>query len=252
MPHPTYAPREVIGTILNASGILIGGTLGLASSKSLSPGAENRVRIILAAATVLFGLRLTWSSLSGSLGQILKQCVVLILALMLGKFTGRILGLQKLSNRIGRRAHDDILAAQGPQSHTMSEGFGPCAALFCAAPLGLLGAVQDGLSLSGYVYPLGIKGVVDGLAAMGLGRAIGWGVLVSALPVFAFQGTITLVCTHWLQPFLAARGLLDSVNAVGGILVFSVALVMLGLKRIELTDYLPSLLIAPLLTHIFI
>ena len=40
----------------------------------------------------------------------------------------------------------------------------------------------------------------------------------------------------------------NSVNAVGGLLVFSVALVILGLKRIELADHLPSLIIAPLLT----
>ena len=242
----------MIGTILNASGILIGGTLGLTSPKSLSAGAETRLKIILAAATVFFGLRLTWLSLSGSMMQLLKQCVVLVLSLMLGKLTGRLLRLQKLSNRLGRRAHDDILAAQGSGSHKMSEGFKPCAVLFCAAPLGLLGAAQDGLSLSAYVYPLGIKAVVDGLAAMGLARVIGWGVLVSALPVFAFQGTVTLVCAHLVQPFLAARGLLDSVNAVGGVLVFSVALVMLGLKRIELTDYLPSLLFAPVLTQLLI
>jgi uncharacterized membrane protein YqgA involved in biofilm formation len=47
---------------------------------------------------------------------------------------------------------------------------------------------------------------------------------------------------------LQLHNLVDSVNAVGGLLVFSVALVMLGLKRIALADYLPSLIVAPLLT----
>jgi uncharacterized membrane protein YqgA involved in biofilm formation len=45
--------------------------------------------------------------------------------------------------------------------------------------------------------------------------------------------------------------LINPINAVGGLLVFSVALVMLGLKRIELADYLPSLVIAPLLAWCF-
>jgi len=67
------------------------------------------------------------------------------------------------------------------------------------------------------------------------------------LPVLAVQGTITLAA-RLLEPFLAAHGLIDSVDGVGGLLVFSVALVMLGLKRIALTDYLPSLLFAPLMT----
>jgi uncharacterized membrane protein YqgA involved in biofilm formation len=241
----------MIGTILNSSGILLGGTIGLTSSKTLSAGAEAQLRIFLAAFTVFLGLRLTWLSLGGSAMQILKQCVVLLLALMLGKLTGHLLRFQKLSNRLGHRAQEQIIAPRSSRPRSPNEGFGPCAVLFCAAPLGLLGSIQDGLSLSRYFYPLGVKAVMDGLAAMGLARVLGWGVLLSAVPVLALQGTLTLVCEHFLAPFLTARGLLDSVNAVGGVLVFSVALVMLGLKRIELADYLPSLVFAPVLTWLW-
>ena len=241
----------MIGAILNTSGIIIGGLLGLTTSKTPSASAESQLRIILAASTVFLGLRLTWLSLDGSALQILKQCAILILALMLGKVTGRLFRLQKISNHLGRRAQEEIVAAQSSCRHTADEGFKPCTLLFCAAPLGILGAVQDGLSLSRYFYPLGVKAVMDGFAALGFVRVLGWGVLLSAVPVLALQGTLTLVCAHFLAPFLAARGLLDSVNTVGGVLVFSVALVMLGLKRIELTDYLPSLMFAPLLTWLW-
>jgi len=60
-----------------------------------------------------------------------------------------------------------------------------------------------------------------------------------------------VLCANLVGPFLAAHELTASVNAVSGLLVFSVALVMLGLKKIELTDYLPSLAVAPLLTWLF-
>jgi uncharacterized membrane protein YqgA involved in biofilm formation len=50
---------------------------------------------------------------------------------------------------------------------------------------------------------------------------------------------------------LETHSLVDSVNAAGGLLVFSVALVILQLKKIELADYLPSLAFAPLLTWVF-
>jgi uncharacterized protein len=76
----------------------------------------------------------------------------------------------------------------------------------------------------------------------------GPGVLLSAVPVLAVQGTITLIAARIVEPTLQLHNLVDSVNAVGGLLVFSVALVMLGLKRIALADYLPSLIVAPLLT----
>jgi len=69
--------------------------------------------------------------------------------------------------------------------------------------------------------------------------------------VLAFQGTITLLCVQFLQPFLQAHHLVDSVNAAGGLMVFSVALVILELKKIELADYLPSLAFAPLLAWVW-
>lgn len=241
----------MIGTILNVCGILFGGTIGLTSSKALSAAAESQLKVILGSLTVFFGLRLTWLSLNGSFPHLLQQCVIVILALILGKMTGRLLHLQRLSNSLGHRAHEHILAAQASGSPKASDGFQPCAILFCAAPLGIVGAIEEGLSLSHYFYPLTVKAVMEGFAAMGLARVLGWGVLLSAFPVFALQGTLTLACGHVLEPFLAAHGVLDSVNAAGGVLVFSVALVMLGLKRIELADYLPSLLFAPLLTWLW-
>ncbi len=238
----------MIGTILNVGGILIGGGVGLARRKPLSPPNEAFFKVALAAFTVWYGLRLVWLSLGGSWGQVLKQFCIMVLALMLGKLAGQLLHLQKMSNRVGQRARERIAAATAKADMRADDGFQTCAALFCAAPLGILGAVQGGLTFPEYFYPLAVKAVMDGLAAMGFVSLFGWGVLLSALPVLALQGTITLACARWLEPFLRAHELVNSVNAVGGLLVFSVALVMLGLKRIELTDYLPSLLFAPLLT----
>jgi uncharacterized protein len=241
--------RWMIGTALNAAGILSGGLVGLMGRRSLSSAHEAYLKAALGAFTVFYGLRLTWMSLNGSFPQILKQLLIAVLALMLGKMTGRLLRLQKMSNHLGRQARERIAAAQPADPRRLSEGFKTCAALFCAAPLAILGPVQDGLS--GYYYPLAVKAVIDGLATMGFVALFGWGVMLAAVPVLAFQGTLTLVCLHLLKPFLEAHSLVDPVNAVGGLLVFCVALVILELKRIELADYLPSLAFAPLLAWVF-
>jgi uncharacterized membrane protein YqgA involved in biofilm formation len=238
----------MIGTALNVAGILIGGVVGLARRKPLSPARESYLKVALGAFTVFYGLRLTWTSLNGSFPQILKQLLIALLALMLGKMTGQLLRLQKMSNRLGRDARERIAAASPADPRRLGEGFNTCAALFCAAPLAILGPVQDGLS--GYYYPLAVKAVIDGLATMGFISLFGWGVMLAALPVLAFQGTLTLVCAQFLKPVLETHGLVDSVNAAGGLLVFCVALVILELKRIELADYLPSLAFAPLLAWV--
>ncbi|HYV28195.1 MAG TPA: DUF554 family protein [Candidatus Eisenbacteria bacterium] len=242
----------MIGTIVNVAGITAGGVIGLTRKKPLPPQTESFFKAALGAFTVFYGLRLTWMSLNGSGLHVLKQLLIAILAMMLGKLIGHLLGLQKLSNQLGQIARESIVHANPASPTRASEGFKTCTALFCAAPLGILGAIQDGLS--GYFYPLAIKGVMEALATLGFISLFGWSVMLAALPVLAFQGTITLLCAQFLKPYLQTHGpigMIDSINAVGGLLVFSVALVILGLKRIELADYLPGLVIAPLITWVW-
>lgn len=159
-----------------------------------------------------------------------------------------MLRLQKLSNRLGQSARRVIESIRPADPHRFSHGLNTCAVLFCAAPLGIVGAIQDGLPVEsgglGYFYPLALKALMDGLAMTGFVRMFGWGAMVSALPVFVFQGTITMACHIYLEPFLRGHGLLESVNAVGGLVVCTVGVVIFEIRRVELADYLPSLAVA--------
>lgn len=210
--------------------------------------AENQMffKVGLGLATIIFGLRLTVVNLHGSARQILVQIGVVLLAMTLGKLTGRLLHLQKLSNRLGRFARERLAALPAHGQGTAADGVNVCAALFCAAPLGIIGAVSE--SLGGGPLPLLVKAAMDGLAAFGFAGMFGWAVALSALPVLAFQGTISLLVWQFAQPYLAAHQLTDSVNATAGLLVFCVSLLIFEVKRVEVADYLPSLVWAPLLT----
>jgi uncharacterized membrane protein YqgA involved in biofilm formation len=240
----------MIGTFLNVAGILVGSIVGLVRRKPLSPASDSFFKVALGVFTVFYGLRLTWLGVvNGPFLHVLKQLLIAILALMVGKLAGQLLRLQKVSNGLGRAARQNISDARPGDPYGPGAGFKTCAALFCASPLGLIGAVQDGTS--GYYSPLAVKAVMDGLAALGFVSLFGWGVMLAALPVLAVQGTLSLLCLQFAKPFLEHAQLMDSVNAAGGLLVFSVALVILGLKKVALADYLPSLLFAPLITALW-
>ena len=114
--------------------------------------------------------------------------------------------------------------------------------------MAILGALQDGLL--GSYRTLAIKSVLDGLATMAFAKVFGWGVLLAAIPVLVYEGGATLLF-NLLEPIWRAPGLLESVSLVCGFLVFSIALIILELKRVALADYLPSLVLAPLLTWFF-
>lgn len=245
----------MLGTIINAAGIVIGGIAGLARKKPVSVATQHFLKVGLGAFTVFYGLRLAWISIVGAndrLWLMFKQLAIVVVALMLGKIIGRLLRLQKLSNRLGQFARERIAAAKPDSPRRLSDGFSTCAALFCAAPLGILGAITDGLPPKagepGYFYPLGVKAVMEAMATMGFISIFGWGVILSAIPVFAVQGTITLLCAQVAEPFFRAHGLVESVNATAGLLIFCVSLIIFEIKKIELADYYPSLFMAPLLT----
>ena len=248
LPATSLCFPKMLGTILNTIGIIIGATWGLSSQRQLATAAQNYLKLTLGCVTLFFGMKFVWLGLNGSLWQVTGQFIIALLALMIGRLLGRLLRLQKLSNHLGEVAREEIsrTAANAP---TWSSGFNTCTALFCAAPLAVLGAVSDGLS--GHFEPLLIKAVMDGLAAFGFAAMFRWSVIFSAVPVFAYQGTLTLLCVNYARPFLEQRNLLDSVMVTDGLLLVFVAVVILEIRKVELADYLPSLALAPLLAWLW-
>jgi len=240
----------VLGTILNVAAIVAGGLAGLIIRKQPSAATQSFFKVALGALTVYFGLRLTWLGINGSFGHALKQFGIVQLSLSLGNLFGKLLRLQRASNRIGQLTRNRMANATPQNPERFNDGFIVCSLLFCAAPLGILGSIENGLDPN-YFFPLGIKAVMDGLATMSFAAMFGWGVLFSAAPVLIFQGTLTLVCAKSLAPFLESHGLTDSVNATGGLLIFCVSLLIFEIRKVPVTDYLPSLIFAPLLTWLF-
>lgn len=238
----------ITGTILNAIGILTGGLVGLMMSRQFLPATQLALRGLMGVVTVFIGLRMTWDNLNGTPLQMFKQLVIVVLALMLGRMVGNLLRIQRSLNKLGQYASRRFNEVKPDDPNRVNEGFVICALLFCAGPLGPIGAVADGLTENW--EPLAIKMVMDGLAAMGFVNIFGWGVMLAAFPVFVYQGTLTLLVSH-LAPFLRQHDLVESINAVDGMLVFCVSLIVLELKKIQLADYLPSLALAPVITWLW-
>lgn len=233
------------GTILNGAAILLGGILGLTLRKQLSVQRQLTIKLLLTVLVILVGLHLTWTSLNGTFWSILGQLGIVVLSLMIGNLIGKLLHIQKGLNKLGQYAAKKLEPAEQGKPTRFSDAFIASTLLFCVGPMAILGALQDGLD--GNWRTLAVKAVMDGLATMALVSTLGWGVILAAVPVVAYQGTITLLAGV-LSPILQQRALLDSVNATGGMLVFCLALIVLDVRKVPVADYLPSLLIAPLLT----
>ncbi|MGC9943628.1 MAG: DUF554 family protein [Verrucomicrobiota bacterium] len=240
---------RVIGAFLNALGILAGALSGLTQRRTYSARVQNFLKSSLGALAVLFGLHLAWLSINGTFLSGVKQIFLTALAIVLGNWLGRLLGLQKLSNRVGHHAAGLLAEAQRNPPGKTADGVVAVTILFCAAPLGIIGAVADGLS--NYFYLLALKAVMDGLAMMSFVRIYRWPVAFAAVPVLAFLDGISVAAHSYAAPILDSHHWVDSVNAAAGFVACATALVIFEVRRVELANFLPALAIAPLLARLF-
>jgi uncharacterized membrane protein YqgA involved in biofilm formation len=238
-----------IGAFLNAIGILLGALFGLAQRAPLPSRTQDFFRRAIGAAAIYFGLRLVWLSVNGTFWSCAKQIFIALLALVLGNLLGKLLVLQKISNRLGRFAGNLIASTQTNPLRKSADGFNACAILFCAAPLGILGAVTDGLS--GYFYFLAIKAVMDGLAMTSFVKMFDWFSALSGFPVFIFLGAITFAAGFFAKPLLDSHQLTAPVNVAAGMIACIISVVIFEVRKVELANYLPALAVAPLLAWLF-
>jgi uncharacterized protein len=238
----------MLGTFINVAAIVTGGTIGLAASKQFSDRTEYRIKMILGVLTIYVGLKTTWQSINGSFGSAIKQIGIVLAALIVGNMIGKVLRIQKGLNRLGEFAKRTLQQQDAAKPKRFADGFVTCTLLFCVGPMAILGSLEDGLS--GRVQTLAIKSVMDGLATMAFVKTFGIGPIFAAIPVLAYQGTITMLAEA-LKPILTNHMLVDSINATGGLLILCISVVILDIQKVPLADYLPSLVVAPLLTWLF-
>lgn len=235
----------MIGAFLNALGILLGGLFGLTIRDPLSARTQNFFKLVLGVGTVGFGLHLVVQNLHGGFGAAVKQFFLGLLAVILGFWLGKLFRLQKLSNHVGQYAARLLTAAQKNPPGKAVDGMNVGAILFCAAPLGILGAVVDGLS--GYFWLLLVKAVMDGLATASFVKLFRWPAALAALPVFLVFSLITQAVHAGALPWLDAHGLTASVQVAVGLITCAVSLVVFEVRKVELNNYLPAIFLAPLL-----
>jgi len=234
----------VIGTIINGVCIVLGGIIGVVAANWVGRRAQVYIKLALAMATLYVATEMIFKGLGGGFLRCLGQLGIAMLSLVLGNAIGMGLGIQKQLNKLGQYAKEKM-SKSGSVDNRFNEGFITCSILFCVGPMSIIGAIEDGLT--GNFKILAIKGAMDGVATIGFTAMFGWGSAVSVIPVVAYQGTIA-ICAGALEPVLTET-MLDSVRVTGGLLVFCIVVVILEIRKVPLANYLPALVVAPLLTR---
>lgn len=225
-----------MGTLINTAAVIAGGTLGLLLGHRLPKRVQE---------TVMHGLGLVTLVIGAQLALETKNVLIVLGSLLLGGILGEWWEIEGRLENLGRRL-ERWLAKKGTTSDEdkipLSRGFVMASLLFCVGPMTIMGSMQDGLT--GDFSLLATKSLLDGFASLALASTLGVGVPLAALTVFTYQGTLTLLAAY-LGGFLTDP-MIGEISAAGGVLIIGLGLVLLEIKRLRIANYLPALLIAPL------
>ena len=124
-------------------------------------------------------------------------------------------------------------------------GFVAATLLFCIRLMAIISGIQDGLT--GDFSTLAAKATIDGFTSIAFASSLGPGVAFSALPVFIYQGAISLGA-GFFNRILSAEMILEMTSA-GGLLLFAIGLGLLEVKKIRVANLLPAIFLTPAICY---
>ena len=231
------------GTFINVAAILIGGSFGLLFGGRLPERLKSSVIAGMGLFTAVTGIKMFLETQNSII--VLGS---LVIGVLLGEWWKIESGLQRLGEILEHR-FDRSTSETGKFAPygDFVRGFMTASLLFCIGPIAILGSIQAGLS--GDISLLVIKSVLDGFAAMAFASTLGVGVLFSASVVLLYQGTITLLAAQLNA--LVSKPMMAELTATGGVLLLGIAISsLLEIKKIRVGNFLPALVIAPLIVWI--
>ncbi|MFZ7127568.1 MAG: DUF554 domain-containing protein [Desulfobacterales bacterium] len=216
----------MLGTFVNTLAIIAGGLLGLLFRKGIPQRINETVIHAVGLAVLLIGIR-------GALGS--DDLLVVILCLAVGGIVGELIGIEKALEQtgewIGRR-----LALTGDG---IARGFVTASLVYCVGAMAIVGSLESGLS--GNHQTLFAKSVLDGITSVLFTSTLGFGVIFSAIPVFIYQGTITLAAGV-IKPLLSPE-VIQQISAVGGLLIAAIGINLLKMATIRVGNLLPAIVL---------
>lgn len=226
------------GTLINTAAVVVGGCAGLIVRKGIKPEIQKAVMQACGIATIFIGISGTLAKMLvvGDSGITTRGTMLLIFSLVIGTLVGELVRIEDKIDRLGEKikklAHRD-----GDASFV--EGFVNSSLIICVGAMAVVGSIEDGIS--GDFSMLAAKAVLDGIIVMILASTYGIGTVFSAIPIFVYQGLITLAA-YFCGSF-ASESLIDGLSFVGSALIFCVGINIAFGKRFKVGNMLPALII---------
>jgi uncharacterized membrane protein YqgA involved in biofilm formation len=229
------------GTLVNVGAILLGTLIGELVGGRLTVGLQTRVLHGLGLVVLVIGIdnALQWRD---------TNLLFVLGGVLLGGLAGEALHIEDRLQAVGDRAQARLQRGGAAEDSTVSEGFFTASLVFCVGALAVVGPIQEGLT--GAHDTLYTKALLDGFASVALAASLGWGVALSAVSVFLYQGALTLGAGLFDTILAEGSDALLSFTSPGGVLIVGLAFKLLDVQDVKVGNFLPALLFAPAIAGI--
>lgn len=235
----------MLGTIVNTTTILIGGTFGALVGTGIGEKYKRVLFDALGLCCLVLGMNAALPNMPKS-----EYPVLFILSLAIGGIVGTKLELagriDRLNARLNQKNGNDNNGLQGLMTGIL---------LYCIGTFSIVGPVLSYLSPShGWAFNepgntfLYTNATLDLVTSAVLAASYGWIMLLAAPVLFCWQGMFYLIA------YLCGDGMPEpmrvELSIVGGVLIVSSGISILGIKDLKTVNLLPSLLV-PVLFYLF-
>lgn len=228
----------MLGTIINTTTILVGGAFGSLVGKGIGEKYRKTLFNGLGLCCLVLGVNAALPNLAKS-----EFPVLFILSIALGGVIGTKLDLAGRIDRLNAKLNQK----QGKENNAL-QGLVTGLLLYCIGTFAIVGPVLSALSPShGWALNepdntfLYTNATLDLVTSAVLAASYGWVMLWAAPVLFCWQGLFYLIAYYFSSSMPAPMQV--ELSIVGGVLIVSSGLGILGIKDCKTVNLLPSLLV---------
>ena len=235
-----------LGTMINSAAIVAGGIIGHFTGKLFQQEQQEALNKACGISVLFIAIA---GAMQGMLhidgGKILSgKSMLVVLCLALGTIIGEIIGIEKVFELFGEWLKRKTGNNDDKQ---FVNAFVTASLTVCIGAMAIVGAIQDGIS--GDYSMLAVKAVLDFIIIAVMTSSLGKGCTFSAIPVFLFEGSITLLA-RLIAPIMTETAA-AYLSLIGSILIFCVGLNLVWGKMIRVANMLPAVILAIIAAYLF-
>ena len=228
----------MLGTIINTGAIVAGGLFGILFGRLIRERHQETLTMACGIGTLFIGA-------AGAMNYMLLHPellpdgggMLIVACLALGGLIGEIINIEGQFEKFGEWLKRKT-GNTGDQGFV--HGFVTASLTVCIGAMAIMGAIQDGVS--GDWSILGAKSILDLIIIMVMTSSMGKGCVFSAVPVFLWEGSLTLLATV-IRPLMTETAM-GYLSMVGSVLIFCVGLNLIRGKKIRVANLLPAVILA--------